>query len=370
MATIDERIIPIEAVHPTELIIDEIEARGISRKDMAIRLGMQPSNFSRMIKQKETITPQMALKLEEALGISSSMWLNLQADYERDIVAISKRNREQNEWSAVEKMLAGAINIALLFKRLEADSFTFAKDRITYLYDRLGVNSAEDVLLLAQPSGFFKKSEKMAIEEKNLKTWILLAHAASRSKRVDAVYEKGCVYEIAQNISSEANLGTITEKYIERLLASYGIGYSYVAKVEKAPVDAYSSIIDNTPHIVVSHRHNNMDMLVFDVLHELYHIDKDLVNGDSNVSFNGEIDMGQDERESAANKFAEDALIPKSVWEKILKVQSRTINPYSVYNSVVEEALKYGVSPSIASWRYRHQTNIYNLRGYQSPKIH
>ena len=63
MATIDERIIPIEAVHPTELIIDEIKERGISRKDMAIRLGMQPSNFSRMLKQKETITPQMANKV-------------------------------------------------------------------------------------------------------------------------------------------------------------------------------------------------------------------------------------------------------------------------------------------------------------------
>ena len=78
MATIDERIIPIEAVHPTELIIDEIKERGISRKDMAIRLGMQPSNFSRMLKQKETITPQMANKLEEALGIKVE--LNIAGD--------------------------------------------------------------------------------------------------------------------------------------------------------------------------------------------------------------------------------------------------------------------------------------------------
>lgn len=369
MATIDERIIPIEAVHPTELIIDEIKERGISRKDMAIRLGMQPSNFCRMIKQKETITSQMANKLEEALGIPASMWLNLQADYDRDVLAISQRNREEEEWASVEKMLAGIFNIALLFKLLGADSYAFAKDRITFLYEKLGVKSSDAVLLIAQPSGCFKKSDKIASDDKNLKTWILLAYAACIAKTVNVAYEKGCVNEIAQSISAEANRGTISEEYIERILAERGIGYCYVPKIEKAPVDAYSSIICGTPYIVVSHRHNNMDMLVFDVLHELHHIDKDLVDGTSNVSLNRDTEQENDEREAAANKFAEDSLIPKAVWDKILKVQSRTINPYSVYNAVVEEAKKCGISPSIASWRYKHQTNIYNLRGYQSSKI-
>lgn len=369
MATIDERIIPVEAVHPTELIIDEIKERGISRKDMAIRLGMQPSNFSRMLKQKESITPQMANKLEEALGIPASMWLNLQAEYDRDVVAISQRNRDEEEWSVIERMLSGLINLALLFKNLGVDSYTFAKDRISYLYEKLGVDSAEAVSSIAQPLGCFKKSDKLTVDDKNLKAWVLLAYAASINKHISSQYTKGCVDEVADAIAKEANKGTITEEYIERLLLSYGIGYTYVEKLDKAPVDAYSSIINSTPYIVVSHRYNNMDMLVFDILHELHHIDVDLVEGASNVSFNRDTDQDNDEREIAANKYAEDKLIPKSTWEKILKVQSRTINPYSVYNAVVEEAIKYGISPSIASWRYKHQTNVYNLRGYQSPKI-
>lgn len=369
MATIDERIIPIEAVHPTELVIDEITERGISRKDMAIRLGMQPSNFSRMLKQKETVTPQMANKLEAALGVPASMWLNMQAEYDKDVVAISQRNREEEEWAAVEKLLSGLINISILFKQLGADCFAFAKDRINCLYGKLGVNSAEAVLSIAQPSGCFKMSDKIALEEKNLKAWVLLAYAACVSKHVNSKYTEGCVNDAAKEIAEEANKGTITEERIERVLLNYGIGYSYVEKLDKAPVDAYSSIIKNTPYVVVSHRYNNMDMLVFDVLHELHHIDVDLVDGASNVSFNRDMEQENDERELAANRYAEDMLIPKATWEKILKVQSRTINPYSVYNAVVEEAIKYGISPSIASWRYKHQTNVYNLRGYQSPKI-
>lgn len=370
MATINETIIPIEAVHPTELIIDEIKDRGISRKDMALRLGMQPSNFSRMIKQKETITPQMANKLEEALGIPSSMWLNLQASYDRDILAISHRNQAEEEWSAIERMLAGLVNIALLFKQLGTDSYAFAKDRISHLYNQLKVSSADELLQITQPTGCFKKSDKVQIEDKNLKAWVLLAYAACVNKKVTNRFEKGVIQIVANEIAARANDRTITEDYIEKCLAKYGIGYSYVEKIEKAPVDAYSSIINNTPYIVVSHRHNNMDMLVFDVLHELHHIEKDLINGSSNISYNATLGHESDDREIAANKFAEDTLIPKNIWESILKVKSKSISPYSVYNAVIKEAMRYGISPSIASWRYKYQTNFYNIRGNQSQKIH
>ena len=134
MATINDTFTPIEAVHPTELIVDEITERGISRKDMAIRLGMQPSNFSRMIRQKETVTPQMANKLDEALGIPASMWLNMQAAYDRDVVAISQRNRNEEDWAAVERMLSDTINVALLFRQMGVSGYAFAKDRIKFLY--------------------------------------------------------------------------------------------------------------------------------------------------------------------------------------------------------------------------------------------
>ena len=228
MVTINDKTTPIEAVHPTELIIDEIKERGISRRDMAIRLGMQPSNFSRMIKQKETITPQMAYKLEDALGIPSSMWLNLQADYDKDIITISQRNRTEEEWSSVEKMLAGLINIALLFKQLGADGYSFAKDRIKFLYEKLSVSSADEILLLSQPSGYFKRSDKIAVEEKNLKAWVLLAYSACVNKKINQGFTRESVFDIARDISDQANKGIITEEYIEHILAVNGIGYSYV----------------------------------------------------------------------------------------------------------------------------------------------
>lgn len=82
----------MEAVHPTELIKDELKARGMQRKELAERLGMKAPNLSRFFSAKEGITPSMALKLEDALGIPADYWMELQVKYERDLEGIPKGN--------------------------------------------------------------------------------------------------------------------------------------------------------------------------------------------------------------------------------------------------------------------------------------
>lgn len=96
MATINEKFIPIEAIHPSELIKDELKARGMQRKELAERLGMKAPNLSRFFSAKESITPSMALKLEKALGISADYWMGLQVSYERDMEAIRQRDENNN----------------------------------------------------------------------------------------------------------------------------------------------------------------------------------------------------------------------------------------------------------------------------------
>lgn len=57
--------------------------------------------------------------------------------------------------------------------------------------------------------------------------------------------------DAAAAIAKEANKCTITEEYIEHLLSSYGIGYTYVEELEKAPVDAYDYSGINVPLVAV-----------------------------------------------------------------------------------------------------------------------
>ena len=83
--------LPFAAVHPTEIIKDEIKARGISQKELAFRMGMETSNLSKLLKG-ENITPAVAAQLEVALDIPSEFWLNLQSQYEIDSKNVALRN--------------------------------------------------------------------------------------------------------------------------------------------------------------------------------------------------------------------------------------------------------------------------------------
>ena len=94
MATI-KRHNSLEAIHPTELIVDELAARGMKKKGLVELKGMKASNLSRMITRREAITPTMAIKLENALGIAASYWLGLQVAYEKDLLVQQAEEEER-----------------------------------------------------------------------------------------------------------------------------------------------------------------------------------------------------------------------------------------------------------------------------------
>jgi len=68
-------------------IREELKSRGISQKEFAKVIGMQPSHLNELIKGKLTITESIAAKLESALGIPANYWLTLQANYDYDLAA-------------------------------------------------------------------------------------------------------------------------------------------------------------------------------------------------------------------------------------------------------------------------------------------
>lgn len=369
MATIKSNFTPIDAIHPTELILDELKARGMKRKELAERLGMKASNLSRFLRSKENITSSMARKLEDAFGIPADYWMDLQLSYERDVEAIRQRDEEEAKATQVEAALAVALNLSILFKKLSLDSYMFLKDKLKALYSMFNVTSMEELLDLSTAQGCFKRSEKLETEDKNLSTWILLARLACLNNQEGlADYTRDNESIAASQIAARANLQDLTESEIKGILARYGIGYCVVEKFEKTPVDAYSVITGGHPYIVVSHRKNNMDMLVFDILHECGHINKHLDNNAAIVSYNQNLSEASG-MEQEANRYAMDMLIQPEVWASIVKIGSRSLNIYSVIKVVTNEAKKHGISPTIAAWRFKYETGVYKIPGYKSRPI-
>ena len=72
-------------VHPGEILGRELKERGISQKQFAELIGMQPSHLSALIHGMRSFTPAVAEKIASGLtGISADYWTRMQSSYNRD----------------------------------------------------------------------------------------------------------------------------------------------------------------------------------------------------------------------------------------------------------------------------------------------
>jgi antitoxin HigA-1 len=69
-------------LHPGTILGEELEARNISQKDFAVKLGLRPSHLNELIKGKRHVSAIIALKLEKHLRIDAGFWMRLQMDYD------------------------------------------------------------------------------------------------------------------------------------------------------------------------------------------------------------------------------------------------------------------------------------------------
>ncbi len=77
-------------IPPGKVLAEEIAARGMTEKELAVSLGISVQAVNEIIKGEMAITPDTASGLGRSLGISPQFWIALEADYRR--AALAARN--------------------------------------------------------------------------------------------------------------------------------------------------------------------------------------------------------------------------------------------------------------------------------------
>lgn len=77
-----QELTPAKATHPGAVLGEELEERDIKPSAFALQINTYPNVITELIKGNRNISASMALKLEQALGISAGFWMHLQANYE------------------------------------------------------------------------------------------------------------------------------------------------------------------------------------------------------------------------------------------------------------------------------------------------
>ena len=68
--------------HPGRVVKDAIDELNLSIVDAAAGLGITRQQLHKVLAGRSAVTPEMALRLEKALGSTADTWLRMQMNYD------------------------------------------------------------------------------------------------------------------------------------------------------------------------------------------------------------------------------------------------------------------------------------------------
>lgn len=333
-------------IHPGETIGDILIERGITQAELAARTGVSPAYVCNVIAGKKDISAKFAFALEYALGVSKSFWMNLQANYDAELLEANESGTITDEERVARNSLTDIVKylreIGKMPRREAVD------DSILSLRKALQMSNIANLKEIV-PEGALRLSSKSKVDPYVMGAWIRLCQIAGEKCNVSTKFDIEKIDELVVKAKTiMCNAGESIQKSLTELFSEYGIDFSVVRNFRGAPVQGFiSKKNDGTYQMVLTIRGSYADIFWFSLFHELGHI----ANGDVNSSINF-IDYDRNaDIEVGADAFASTRLIDSNAYEKFIGcadfslnsiksfADSQQIRPYIVIGRLQREKL-------------------------------
>ena len=290
-------------IHPGETLAEAIEDREMSQHELAVRTGMTDKHISTVIIGQKNISPSFAKKLEYALGINASFWMNLQNNYDQELLEFEELNNIRDEELSIVKKLKNVTDVYTSIGFLQAGSKPV---ELVLDYRKLfGISNLSDIPKISYFAAYRAQIRNTNIDPYVLYAWQRMCELLTLNTPVDQVdikMLKERIPEIKNTMFMRPN--QIPDK-LSDIFSQCGIAFKIVPCFTGAPVQGFIKKTGNGPIILcITLRQKFADIFWFTLFHEIAHI----INGDTKRQF---IDMdslsGTTERK--ADMFARDSLI-------------------------------------------------------------
>ena len=259
-------------IHPGETLKEALEDRGITQKQLAKSVGMTEQHISRVIQGRNNISGAFARKLEYALGIPASFWMNLQRNYDLDLAEYEDRMSIKAEEYDVFKGISDIIEEILSTKgeRLDGDR-------------ALGVMQARRELRVASllniPSimeqVLYRKSKGTDVDEIVTFAWQRLCECYLDGVPLPDAYDERMFEMSVEEIKLfmfDADFND-TIRRLREFFLSFGIRFVVVKHYRGAPVHGMArKNMNGTVDLCLTIRGSRADIFWFSLFHEVAHI--------------------------------------------------------------------------------------------------
>ena len=342
----ESKHVPMGYPNPVAAIQFRMEQSGLHPRDLVSFIGSR-AKVSEVLSGKRSITMSMARALHEHLGIPADVLLREpEIDLDDPLADI--------DWSRFPvKSMA-----KLGWIPHGSDHAAGAEQVMRDLIDRAGG-------LYVARSALYRKNDRVRANAKTdpfaLKAWCWQVLSRANENRPETDYECGTVTldfltDIARLSCSENG-----PRLAKESLAKVGIALVIEQHLPKTHLDGVALRLgDGRPVIGLTLRYDRIDNFWFCLLHELAHVGRHMDNNKGeafvdDLTLRNLNESPGDPRETQADEWAEEALIPRKIWEKsVVRDRPTTMAVVNLANSLQ-------IHPAIVAGKVRYERQNYRL---------
>lgn len=349
---------PDWAVAPGDILAEELRSRGMSQTDLAHRTSLSIKHVNQIIKRNASLSADVALAFERALGVPAQVWLRTEAAWQAHNTAIAARSSLGHLQSWLARFPQSALAKRGVFA---ASSDTAARvDNLLRFFQVSNPHAFEKVWL--QPQVSYKRSQTSRIDPYATATWIRLAEQAAQRIAIGApAYSARELRAAAQDLPALTQLPLIDGFQAARdRLRTAGVMLVFVEPLDKTGLFGISKTLDDGHHMIgLTGRMKTLDSFWFAMGHEVGHI---LLHPKRSTFLDTDSSLANDddEQEVDANRFAGDLYLPAPLRKRLLAEGPAALD------SIATAA---GVARAVVAGQYAHLARAYPEMSKFRPRI-
>lgn len=332
---------PDWATHPGEHLAEYLETRGWTQAEFARLADLTPKLVSTVIRGKNPVTPETALKLERVLGLKASVWTTLQADW--DLWQARKAERTANARSL--KPWLAQFPVKDLIQRgvlpAQGDEVALADG----LMALLGIGSPESFTAkCASLAVLHRQSKKTPASSAHIVTWLMLGEQKARGMGLPAHDPDRFHRALGEIRAMTVDAPEVFESRMVELCRACGVALVFEKPIGKTSLFGSARWLDTDRAIIqMSLRMKSNDHFWWTFFHEAAHL---LLHRGRNFADdkNGIGDGLEDE----ADRWAEEMLVGRERFAAFKATQPRS------ESEVLRFADEIGLHPGIVVGMLQH----------------
>ncbi len=335
-------------IYPGETLAEVLEDREMTQRELAVRAGVSEKHISTVIHGKKSISAAFARKLEYALGIEASFWMNLQANYDRELLEFEDLNNITEEEIGVLKKLKEVIEVWCSFGWIDDKSNPAAM--VLDLRRIFGISNLLDTTKISYAAAYRAQNKTANVDPYVLFAWQRMCEILTKNiniaDEVDVEKLRSKIPEIKQVMFLNADQ---IQKKLTTIFAECGIAFRIVPNFTGAPVQGFiKKTEDGVLILCMTLRQKFADIFWFTLFHEIAHI----LNEDTKHEFI-DFDSVSGDMEEKANNMASEFLIDPEDYKRFVNTEA-----YKQLNGIEQFAESQNVRTYIVQGRLMKQEII------------